>query len=96
MHLSRKSRPDHAEREQSSSERRRARNDRAFQAQLAQSRRVVTLVLATFGVLGLVRVALAVFTAGAFHARHAYGLLIAGGLLFAAWVQHRRHRDQAT
>ena len=48
---------------------------------------------AIFGVLGLLRVLLAVVSEGTLRARHGLGMLIAGSLLVAAWLQHRRIRD---
>ena len=51
---------------------------------------------AIFGILGVLRVLLAVVSEGTLRGRHGVGLLIAGSLLVAAWLQHRQIRNRAT
>jgi len=76
-----------------SSERRRLRTHRQIVEGRAQVRRWGVWTTAIFGILAVLRVLLAVISEGALRGRHAVGIVIAGSLLVAAWLQHRQIRN---
>ena len=87
---------DQPKRGQTSSQRRRVRTHRQIVEGRAQAMRWGMWTTAIFGILGVLRVLLAVISEGALRGRHGVGLLLAGALLVAAWLQYRQIRDRAT
>src|SRR5215208_535563 len=81
---------------QTASKRRRVRTHRQIIEGRAQAMRWGVWTTAIFGTLGVLRVLLAVISERALRGRHGIGLIIAGSLLVAAWLQYREIRDRAT